>query len=72
MFLLDYTYISINCPQCKYCFEAPLIDIRLERSLICHNCKVTIRLQDDSGSTHNGLRDISKVMNDLKQIFKKL
>lgn len=70
MFNLNYKWIEINCPKCGFGFGVQLIDVKTERNVYCHNCKVTIHLQDSEASAHTGIEKIHSAINDFKDIFK--
>ncbi|RPD41284.1 hypothetical protein EG028_11445 [Chitinophaga barathri] len=70
MFEIDSVSLNIECPTCDFGIEIELIDVRLERTIICHNCKENIKLIDDSGSAHNAARDIQKGLDNLFKMFK--
>ncbi|MBI5539674.1 MAG: hypothetical protein HY951_06415 [Bacteroidia bacterium] len=70
MINLNYTWISINCPKCSYEFDIQLIDAKSEKNVYCHNCKLTIRLQDSEASVHTGIDSVNNAMKEVENIFK--
>lgn len=67
---LNYTWIDIECPNCKYIDEIQLIDAKIEKLLFCNNCKIKIQLQDQEGSVYSGIETINNAFKDLEKLFK--
>lgn len=58
-------WVGIECPKCGYQDDVMLIDVKTEKTIFCHNCKVTIKLIDENASVHTG---ITKMGNSLKEL----
>jgi len=71
LFNFEQTWIDISCPNCKYCFGIQLQDVKLQRTIICHNCKVNIDLIDQNASAHTSINSINHTFTKLNNIFKK-
>lgn len=72
MFNLTFTRISIECPRCGYEDDVQFVDIKSEKSVYCHNCKVSIQLKDENASVHTGIRQVSESMRKLDELFNKI
>lgn len=70
MISIDYEWVDIECPLCGYQDKVQLIDIRTEKSIFCHNCKITIQLRDDKASAHTSIREVNNALNELDRMFK--
>ena len=44
---------------------------KLQETVFCHNCKGSIKLIDEDGSSDVAMRDIQKAINDFEKLFKK-
>jgi hypothetical protein len=69
---LDKHWIDLKCPFCEYEIETQLISTQLEESIICHNCKLTIQLQDAMASVYIGTRNVQRAFNNLINTIKKI
>lgn len=69
--MLDNLLLDIPCPRCTYQFNIAYIDIRLQTTVICHNCKVNIQLIDNDASVHLANKATEKVFSDLTNLIKK-
>ncbi|RFM34742.1 hypothetical protein DXN04_14280 [Chitinophaga silvisoli] len=63
-------WIDFDCPNCSYSVEVQLIDVKLQSSVICHNCKTIIHIIDDSASTNRSINDINTAFDNLFNKFK--
>lgn len=70
MFDLSKSWIEYPCEKCGYKTDLQLIDAKSEKVIFCHNCKVSIQLIDSEGSVHNGIKKVSKDLENLKNLFK--
>lgn len=67
---LSSEWIDIECPRCGYLEEIQLMEVKLENTVYCHNCKAIIKLTDSDASVHNRIASINKSLNDLQKLFK--
>jgi transcription elongation factor Elf1 len=67
---LNNTWFDFNCPKCGYIETAQLVDVKTERTVYCHNCKISIKLIDNESSSHQGIEKINKSLKDLENLFK--
>lgn len=70
MFDLNKVWAEFQCPQCNYLIEVQFVDIKSEKSVFCHNCKVVINLNDSNASVHTGIDRINNALDDLNNRFK--
>jgi len=68
---LNYTWLIIECPYCNYQGEIQLIDAKSNKTIFCHNCKVSIHLKDETASVYTGIENINKAFKDLENLCKK-
>lgn len=45
-------YVTIPCPSCEYEVDVELLSVRLEESVFCPCCKISIQLVDADASAH--------------------
>jgi hypothetical protein len=67
---LNQTWINTECPKCGYQGEVQFIDVKTERTIICHNCKVCIKLIDSEASVHSGIENINQAFKELEKTLK--
>jgi hypothetical protein len=48
-----------------------MIDVKLQQTVICSNCKSNIQLIDETASVHTGINNINKSLKDMEDLFKK-
>lgn len=72
MINIDYIWIEIYCPKCQYQIDVQLIDVKNEKTIFCHNCKININLIDKEASTHKGVENINTSLKNLEKQFKTL
>lgn len=65
------TIIEINCEKCGYLIDVTLMDVKVEKFVICHNCKTSIQLIDGDASAHTTIASSYKLINDIETLFKK-
>jgi transcription elongation factor Elf1 len=71
MFNLNYLWIDFNCPKCSYNDTVQFIDAKTERTVYCHNCKTSIKLNDSDASVHHGIQKINNSVKQLENLLKK-
>lgn len=71
MFDLSSAWTSFNCPKCEYEIDIQLFDVKMARTVYCHNCKISIQLLDNDASTHAGIEQIDANLNELENLFKR-
>lgn len=64
--------MSINCPKCNYSFDIQLKDAKLESTVYCPNCKISIELVDANASAARSIDSIESALNDLNKTLKNL
>lgn len=71
--LLDFNivWIDFECTKCGYTIDVQLVDVKSEKTVYCHNCKIQIQLVDDEASTHVGIDNMQNALNKLEASFKK-
>lgn len=67
---LNKSWIDFECPKCGYIDVIQLIDAKTEKTVFCHNCKVSIELSDSEASVHQGIEAINKALKNLDNVFK--
>ncbi|GAB3995666.1 hypothetical protein GCM10028807_36420 [Spirosoma daeguense] len=68
---LDSHWINLTCPRCSYIADVQIVSVRLGETIICHNCKLNIKLQDETASVHTGIRSVERAWSDLLNTFEK-
>lgn len=71
MINLNLNRIDIHCPKCNYCDSVQIIDVITEKEVFCHNCKVKIKLIDESASVTNSIDAIHMKLFNLNNTLKK-
>jgi hypothetical protein len=61
--------IDVNCPRCSYILCITSFDIRHERIVFCHNCKISISLIDKDASFLRGSKLIESALDSIKEVF---
>jgi len=69
--MLDNLLLDIACPHCSYLFAVAYMDILLQRTVICHNCKTNVNLIDKDASVHMANKQMENLVTDLNNVFKK-
>lgn len=72
MINLNKTWIDIQCPQCSYIDEVQLIDVKTEKTVFCHNCKIMIKLIDGNASVHVAIENINSQLKKLEKALKNI
>lgn len=67
---MNQTWVDIECPKCQYMDSIQLIDVKSEKTIFCHNCKVRIELSDGQASVHNAIDSINNSLKELENVFK--
>jgi len=70
MFDLNFTWVDINCPKCGYQELVQLIDVKSEKRIFCHNCKINILLTDGEASVHTSINSTNSALKELEKTFK--
>lgn len=71
MFDLNKIWIDIACPKCKYTDIIQLVDVKTEKIIYCHNCKVSIQLKDSEASSHQATNRINNTLKNIEDILRK-
>ncbi len=66
------TWVDFECPKCNYPDEIQLVDIKTEKTVFCHNCKIMIQLKDGEASMYSAISSMSNGINKINDIFKKM
>lgn len=68
---INQIWVDIECPKCGYQDVIQMVDAKSEKSIFCHNCKITIELTDGEASVHNGIESVNNAFKELEKTFKK-
>jgi transcription elongation factor Elf1 len=63
-------WVEFECPNCGYSDEVQLIDVKTEKTVFCHNCKISILLKDSDASVHSGIDKINNSLKKIDDLFK--
>lgn len=70
-------YVTIPCPRCDYGVDVELQSVRLEESVFCPCCKISIQLVDADASAHgaqermeSALKSFESQLNELDTTFR--
>ena len=72
MGIFDGIFVNVNCPNCTFELDVELTAVRLEETIFCPCCKITIQLRDENASTYRAERDIDSALGDLRSSLSKL
>ena len=72
MALFDDLFVTLGCPNCDYGMDVELLSIRLEESIFCPCCKITIQMIDADASVHGAQEEIESAIKDFESNLKKL
>ncbi len=70
MINLNHFWIDMQCPKCGYQDAIQLIDAKSEKTIFCHNCKVSIKLTDNEASVHSSIDKINYAFKSLEKTLK--
>lgn len=65
--MIEKTWIEVPCEKCRYKTPIQIIDVKLQKTICCYNCKISIKLIDKDASATRVTRDLD---NALKNLFK--
>jgi len=70
--MIDFNsiWIDLECPNCGYQDDIQLIDVKTEKTIYCHNCKVKINIADNDASVHTGIDSMNNALNELEKTLK--
>ncbi len=69
--MLENHWIAITCPKCQYTEYVRMISMKLQETVICHNCKANIKLIDQTASIYLAFQEVNNTLNSFKDIFKR-
>ncbi len=72
MLNLNYTMVDIECPNCSYQDTVLLVDVKSEKTIFCHNCKICIQLIDSQASVHNNIQSLNDSLRGIENLFRNL
>lgn len=72
MELFDGLFLTLACPKCNYGMEVELLAVRLEATVFCPCCKVTVQLVDADASVHGSQNEIQAALKDFESQLKDL
>ena len=72
MDLFEGLFVTLVCSNCNYEMDVELLSVRLEATIFCPCCKVTIQLVDSEASMHGVQEEVESAMKDLEKQLKKL
>ena len=58
MFNPDALTIAVQCPNCRFCNDVSLKEVRLRDVRLCRGCHRLIRFEDDMNTVRKSVRDI--------------
>ena len=58
MDLLDRLFVNVDCPNCGYGTDVQVLSVRLESTIFCPCCKISIHLVDEAASVHGAHEEI--------------
>ena len=61
---------DVICPECSIHKRILLKDLMFRRTVICQSCETKIKLIDKDGSASRVRREINKIEDTIKNIFK--
>jgi hypothetical protein len=70
VFDLRNTWITIDCPRCKYYIDVQHIDLKLEARLICFNCKLIVQIVDRESSAFRGINHAADLFSKFNRHFR--
>ena len=70
MFDLTKQNFEFKCPGCGAKNIASLGQVQNEEEVVCVNCKKSIKLKDEDGSTAKSIDDVNKAVQDLDNTLK--
>ena len=62
MGLFDGLFLPLECPNCNYGMDVELLSVRLEATIFCPCCKITIQLVDADASVHGSQKEIESAI----------
>lgn len=68
---INQIWIDLACPNCGYQDIVQMIDIKSEKIIFCHNCKVNITMIDAEASVHSGVDMINDVFKKIEKTLNK-
>jgi len=70
--MIDFNkmWIDFECPNCGYIDEVQMIDVKTEKKVFCHNCKIIIELIDSDASTHSSIDSMTNALKDFEKTLK--
>lgn len=72
MDLFGGLFVTLNCPNCEYGMDVEFLSVRMQRTIFCPCCKLTIQLVDADASVHSAQKDAELAINSLQGELKKL
>ena len=72
MSLFDGLFVTLACPKCSYEMDVEILSARLEETVFCPCCKVTIQLVDADASVHGAQEEIESALKDFESQLNKL
>ena len=70
--MLDRLFVNTDCPDCGYGVDVQVLSVRLEATIFCPCCKISIRLVDEEATAHGSQEDMDLALSNLQREFKKL
>ena len=72
MDLFNGLFLTLVCPKCNYGMDVDLLSVRLEATIFCPCCKVTVQLVDADASVHRSKNEIEAALKGFEGQLKKL
>ena len=70
--MLDRLFVNVDCPNCGYGVDVQVLSVRLEASIYCPCCKLSIRLVEREASVHGAEDDMDLALNSPQRELEKL
>lgn len=70
--MLDRAFVNVDCPNCGYGVDVQIISVRLESTIFCSCCKMSIQLVDEGASVYGSQEDMESALMVLERELKML
>ena len=70
--MIDRLFVNVDCPNCGYGVDVQILSVRLESTVFCPCCKISIQLVDDGASVHGAQEEVDLALKNLQRELKKL
>ena len=70
--MIDRLFVNVDCPNCGYGVDVQILSVRLESTIFCPCCKISIQLVDEEASVHGAQEEMDLAFKNLQRELKKL